>query len=159
VGGATARRLLEPTTQAVPSFGEMTWVRWLFVAAAVVALSWLLLILLARRLPNGLLSELAEFLPACLTAARRLARDQGVPRRAKVAVAVAAVWVISPIDLIPEFLPVVGPLDDIVVVALALRYAARRVPRSVLDEAWTGDRRLLDRLLGQESAGSPTPED
>ena len=127
----------------------MTWVRWLFVAAAVVAVSWLVLIVLARRLPNGLLSELAEFLPACLTAARRLARDERVPRRAKIAVAVAAVWVISPIDLIPEFLPVIGPLDDVVVVALALRFAARRVPPQVLFDAWPADPTLMARLIGR----------
>ena len=60
----------------------------------------------------------------------------------------AMVWVISPIDLIPEFLPVIGPLDDVVVVALALRYAARRVPRAVLLKAWPSDPRLLERLLG-----------
>ena len=58
---------------------------------------------------------------------------------------------LSPVDLLPEFLPIIGPLDDVVVVALALRYAARRVPREVL-EAWPGDPRLLERLLG-----TPTP--
>lgn len=61
--------------------------------------------------------------------------------------AIAVVWVISPIDLIPEFLPVIGPLDDVVVVALALRFAARRVPHQAVEEAWPGERRLLDRLL------------
>jgi uncharacterized membrane protein YkvA (DUF1232 family) len=68
-------------------------------------------------------------------------------------VAIAGLWVISPIDLIPEFLPVIGPLDDVVVVALALRYAARRVPREVIFEAWPAERRLLERLL---PAGPPT---
>jgi uncharacterized membrane protein YkvA (DUF1232 family) len=72
-----------------------------------------------------------------------------VPRRAKVAVVVAGLWVASPIDLLPEFLPVIGPLDDVVVVALALRYAARQVPRQVLLDAWPGDPRLLERLLGR----------
>ena len=54
----------------------------------------------------------------------------------------------SPVDLIPEFLPVIGPLDDIIVVALLLRYAARTVPRQVLLEAWPGDRKMIERLLG-----------
>jgi uncharacterized membrane protein YkvA (DUF1232 family) len=63
-------------------------------------------------------------------------------------IALAGLWVLSPIDLIPEFLPVIGPLDDVVVVALALRYAARQVPREILLEAWAGDRQLLERLLG-----------
>jgi uncharacterized membrane protein YkvA (DUF1232 family) len=83
-----------------------------------------------------------------VTTTRRLRRHPAVPRRAKIAVAIAAIWVISPIDLIPEFLPVIGPLDDVVVVALALRYAARSVPREVLLDAWPGNPDLMNRLLG-----------
>ncbi|MEE3921953.1 DUF1232 domain-containing protein [Micromonospora sp. BRA006-A] len=88
-------------------------------------------------------------MPDCVTAVRRLRRDPRVPRRARVAIVVAGIWVASPIDLIPEFLPVIGPLDDIVVVALALRYAARQMPRQVLLDAWPGEPRLLLRLLGR----------
>ena len=126
------------------------WLTWLLVAAGLMVASWALLVLLARRLPPGTLRELARFVPDCVTAIRRLRGDPRVPRRAKVAVVVAGLWVASPIDLLPEFLPVIGPLDDVVVVALALalRYAARQVPRQVLLDAWPGDRRLLERLLG-----------
>jgi len=60
----------------------------------------------------------------------------------------AALWVASPIDLIPEFLPVIGPLDDAVVVALVLRYAVRRVPWEVLQREWPGRPEVLQRLLG-----------
>ncbi|WP_076469963.1 YkvA family protein [Micromonospora avicenniae] len=118
------------------------------VAAGCLVASWSLLILLARRLPPGILRDLAAFVPDCVTTARRLRKDPRVPRRAKLAVAIAGLWVVSPIDLIPEFLPIIGPLDDIVVVALALRYAARQVPREVLLGAWPGEPRLLLRLLG-----------
>ena len=118
------------------------------IGVVVLAASWAVLILLARRLPPGVVKDLAGFLPACVTTVRRLRRDPRVPRRAKIAVAIAGLWVLSPIDLIPEFLPVIGPLDDVVVVALALRYAARQVPREALEEAWAGDPHLLDRLLG-----------
>ena len=124
------------------------WLRLVAIAAGVLLASWAVLLLLARRLPPGLLKDLAGFLPACVTLARALRKDPRVPRRAKAAVVVAGLWVLSPIDLIPEFLPVIGPLDDVVVVALALRYAARRVPREAITEAWTGDPRLLERLLG-----------
>jgi uncharacterized membrane protein YkvA (DUF1232 family) len=124
------------------------WLTWLLVAAALMVASWALLIVLARRLPPGPLRELARFVPDCVTAIRRLRGDPRVPRRAKVAVVLAGLWVASPIDLLPEFLPVIGPLDDVVVVALALRYAARQVPRPVLLDAWPGDPRLLERLLG-----------
>lgn len=47
----------------------------------------------------------------------------------------------------PRFLPVIGPLDDVIVVALAIRYAAKRIPREVIYEAWPAERRLLDRPL------------
>lgn len=106
----------------------MPWIPLVLLGAGIVLASWVVLILLARRLPPGLAKDLASFLPACATTLRRLRKDPRVPRSAKIAVAIAVVWVISPIDLIPEFLPVIGPLDDVVVVALALRFAAKRVP-------------------------------
>ncbi len=129
------------------------WLIGLAGTLAAMVASWALLLGLARRLPPGLARGLAAFIPDCVTTARRLRKDPHVPRRAKVAVLVAAIWVASPIDLIPEFLPVIGPLDDIVVVALALRYAARQVPIEVLLAAWPGEPSVLERLLGQE--GSP----
>jgi uncharacterized membrane protein YkvA (DUF1232 family) len=122
--------------------------RTLLVAFAALLATWALLVVAAKRLPPGLLKDLAGFLPACLTTVRRLRNDPRVPRRAKVAILLAGLWLLSPIDLLPEFLPVIGPLDDVLIVALALRYAARSVPRPVLMEAWPGDPRLLERLLG-----------
>jgi uncharacterized membrane protein YkvA (DUF1232 family) len=132
------------------------WLRAVALALLLMLASWAALVVLARRLPPGLLRDLAGILPACVTTARRLRRDPRVPRRAKLAVALAGLWVLSPVDLLPEFLPVIGPLDDVLVVALALRYAARQVPRQVLLEAWPGDPRLLERLLGRaRSARGP----
>lgn len=128
----------------------MTWLRALLIGAVLLLSSWVLLVLLTRRLPPGVLRELAAFLPNCVRMVRRLRTNPTVPRRARVAVLLAGLWVLTPIDLIPEFLPVIGPLDDVVVVALALRYAARRVPRPVLLEAWDGDPQLLERLLGPD---------
>jgi uncharacterized membrane protein YkvA (DUF1232 family) len=123
--------------------------RLALLAAGLILASWAVLALLARRLPPGLAKDLASFLPACVTTARRLRKDPRVPLSAKVAVVVAGLWVLSPIDLIPEFLPVIGPLDDLVVMALALRFAGRSVPRDVLLEAWPADVKLLERLLGR----------
>jgi uncharacterized membrane protein YkvA (DUF1232 family) len=124
------------------------WLRAVLVAGALMVSTWALLVLLARRLPPGLLRDLASVVPDCVTAIRRLRRDPRVPRRAKLVVALAGLWLLSPIDLLPEFLPVIGPLDDVLVVALALRYAARQVPREVLVAAWPGEPRLLERLVG-----------
>ena len=130
-------------------------IRWLIIAVAVVAVSWIVMIVLARRLPPGFAKDLATVLPACVTTARRLRKDPRVPRRVKLAVGFAGLWVLSPIDLIPEFLPVIGPLDDIVVVVLALRYAARHIPPEALIEAWPAERRILERLA-PATAMTPT---
>lgn len=131
--------------------------RLIVIAAIVVVASWIVLIVLARRLPPGLARELARFLPACATTMRRLRRHPAVPRIARWAVVFALIWVISPIDLIPEFLPVIGPIDDVVVVVLVLRFAARRVPREVLFDAWPGDPALLQRLIGGRAATTAEP--
>jgi uncharacterized membrane protein YkvA (DUF1232 family) len=134
------------------------WLAGLAVAAAVVILSWAVLLLLARRLPEGTAKELARFVPACVTTVRRLRAHPAVPRRARLAVGFAGLWLLSPVDLVPEFVPVIGLLDDVVVVALALRYAGRRVPREVLLEAWPGDRRLIERLLGPPLTAAAPPD-
>ena len=133
------------------------WLQVTLITLAVVVASWLVLIVLAKRLPPGLAKDLAAFLPDCVTTARALRQDPRVPRRAKIAVLVAMLWVLSPIDLIPEFLPVIGPLDDVIAVAILLRYAGRSVPRQVLLDAWPGDPRLMERLLGP--ARPPTTTD
>lgn len=125
------------------------------VTLGLWALSCLLMVLFAHRLPPGLLRQVAEFLPAAVTCARRLRRHPDVPRRAKVALLVAIAWVVSPIDLLPEFLPVIGPLDDVVAVVLLVRYAARSIPREVLLAAWPADPALLERLLGSRRDATP----
>jgi uncharacterized membrane protein YkvA (DUF1232 family) len=131
------------------------WLIGLGVLLGALLLSWALLFVLAKRLPPGILRDLAAFIPDCVTTARRLRKDPRVPRRAKIAVVLAGIWVASPIDLIPEFIPVIGPLDDIVVVALCLRYAGRQVPREVLLAAWPGEPRLIERLLGPRRTTEP----
>lgn len=125
--------------------------RLLLIACGMLVATWALLAILARRLPAGAAKDLATVLPACATTARRLRRDARVPRRARVAVVIALLWVLSPIDLIPEFLPIIGPLDDVLVVALAFRYAARQVPREVLFEAWPAEPRILERVLPERT--------
>ena len=124
-------------------------IRWALIGAAVLLVSWTVLIVLARTLPPGAAKDLATVLPACATTMRRLRKDPRVPRKVKLVLGFAVLWVISPIDLIPEFLPVIGPLDDVVVVALALRYALRHVPAAALLETWPADRRILERLAPQ----------
>jgi uncharacterized membrane protein YkvA (DUF1232 family) len=133
----------------------VTQLLWVIAAtAALWAIACLAMVLLAKRLPDGLLKDLLEFLPACVTTARTLRGNNTVPRRAKVALLIAVLWVLSPIDLLPEFLPVIGPLDDIVAVVLLMRYAARSIRRDVIADAWPANPRLLDRLLDGRTPSS-----
>jgi uncharacterized membrane protein YkvA (DUF1232 family) len=129
----------------------VSWLWALGIGAAVLVGMWALFFLLAVTLPEGRWRDYAAFLPDVVTTARRLRRDPRVPRRVKIVLAVAAAWVISPIDLIPEFLPVVGELDDVIVVVLAFRYARDRIPLAALDEACPQDARLLRKWLGLSS--------
>ena len=59
----------------------------------------------------------------------------------------AIAWFVSPIDLVPEFIPVFGPLDDAVVAALVLRHVLRKAGRDVIAEHWSGDEATLGVLL------------
>ena len=122
--------------------------RLVVIGAVAVFFLYAVLILLAARLPPGLARDLASFVPDCVTTARRLRKDPRVPRAAKIAVAFAGLWALSPIDLIPEFLPIIGPIDDVVVITLALRFAARRVPPDVIIDAWPGNPAIIKTLLG-----------
>jgi uncharacterized membrane protein YkvA (DUF1232 family) len=76
-----------------------------------------------------------------------LARDPRVPRGSKALLVFGALWFASPIDLIPEFIPVLGPLDDAVVAALILRHLMRSAGADVAAEQWRGEPETLDRLL------------
>jgi uncharacterized membrane protein YkvA (DUF1232 family) len=123
-------------------------VRTLVIALLIVGVVYLVLvaalILSGRKVAAR---ELAALLPNLILLFKDLVRDPNVPRRAKVVLALAAVWLVSPIDLVPEFLPVLGPLDDAVVAALALRYLVRRAGPEVVRDHWRGERATLDVIL------------
>jgi len=75
-----------------------------------------------------------------------------VPRRAKVALALLVPYLASPIDLIPDFIPGLGQLDDALLVALALRYVLRRAGPAVVTEHWPGTPdglRAIFRVVGE----------
>jgi uncharacterized membrane protein YkvA (DUF1232 family) len=80
---------------------------------------------------------------------RGLLKDERVSRGSKALLVLAVVWLVSPIDLVPEFIPVAGPLDDAIVAALVLRFVLRRTDRAVVESYWRGDPRTLDRLAGR----------
>ena len=77
----------------------------------------------------------------------RLVRDERVPRRAKWPLLLLLPYLASPIDLIPDFIPVLGQLDDAAFVALALRRVVRLAGPSVVTELWPGSERGLRLVL------------
>jgi uncharacterized membrane protein YkvA (DUF1232 family) len=88
--------------------------------------------------------ELATLIPNLVVLFRGLLGDPRVPRSSKVWIWIAIVWFVSPIDLIPEFIPVAGPMDDAIVAALVLRHVLKRTDRQVLSDHWRGDRGTLE---------------
>lgn len=128
------------------------WLIAALVGAAVVVGLALAMALPARLLPPGRSRELVGFIPNAVVLLRRLGRDARLPRRARLALAVALAYVVSPIQLIPNFVPVIGQTDDVLAVTLALRYACRMLPRADVEAAWPGDPAYLDRLLGRSHA-------
>jgi uncharacterized membrane protein YkvA (DUF1232 family) len=124
----------------------ITVVVWLVAVAA--------LILAGRKVEA---KQLARLLPDLAMLLRGLLRDPRVSRGSKVLVGFAIVWVVSPIDLLPEFLPVIGPLDDVVVVALVLRHLVKRAGPQVVRDHWRGDPVMLERALQALRLGRTSP--
>ena len=122
--------------------------RPLLIALGVVAAVWaaaIAILLLAGRRTAA--KELATLLPNLILLFRGLIHDPRVPRASKIWLGFAIAWLVSPIDLVPEFIPVLGPLDDAVVAALVLRHVLRRTTRDVVVEHWRGDPGTLDTIL------------
>ena len=82
--------------------------------------------------------EVARFLPDCIVLLQRLLRDRRVPASTRLGIALLVPYLISPIDLIPDFLPVIGQLDDAALVAFALRRVVRRAGVEIVSERWPG---------------------
>ena len=112
------------------------------VAIYVVAIG--VLVLVGRRTAAR---EIATLLPDLLMLFKGLIGDPRVPRSSKALLFFGAAWIASPIDLIPEFIPVLGPLDDAVVAALILRPLVRTTGEDVVGEHWRGDEETLRRIL------------
>ncbi len=91
------------------------------------------------------LRELVLLLPQLAGLVARLAGDSRVPGRVKAILGVVAIYLASPIDLIPDFIPVVGYLDDVVLVAIVLDGLLNHVDREILLEHWPGDPASLER--------------
>ena len=120
------------------------WLLAVIVVVAIYALAVLALILAGRGVAAR---ELALLLPNLILLFKDLLRDPRVPRGPKIVLAIGIVWLVSPIDLLPEFLPVLGPLDDAVVAALVLRHLVHRAGAEVVREHWRGEPDTLELIL------------
>ena len=122
--------------------------RWLLIAVLIALVGWatvvLALVLSGRRLAAR---EFAAFIPNLGALFYGLIRDSRVPRSSKILLGFGLAWFASPIDLIPEFVPIAGPLDDAVVAVLVLRHVLMSVDVKVLEEHWVGDSAVLERMV------------
>ena len=104
-------------------------------ALAVYLLAVLALVVAGRRTDAR---ALAGFVPDCAVLLTRLLRDPRVPRGSKVLLAALIPYLALPFDLVPDFIPVAGQLDDAIVVALVLRALLRGAGETALREHWPG---------------------
>jgi uncharacterized membrane protein YkvA (DUF1232 family) len=112
---------------------------------ALLALLWLLR-------PRGAPARaLIRLVPDLLRMLRSLIGERRVPADVRLVLVGLLAWIVSPIDLIPEFIPLLGPLDDVVVAVIALRDVRRRLGLAYLEQRWPGTAEgfaVLARVLG-----------
>jgi uncharacterized membrane protein YkvA (DUF1232 family) len=126
----------------------MSWWQWLLVSLAVVVgfytafVAWL--VVLGRRDDAR---ALATFIPDCIVLVTRLAREPRVPRRRKLLLVALVGYLALPFDLVPDFIPVAGQLDDAIIVALVLRSFVRSGGEQMIRELWPGPEQSLALIL------------
>lgn len=118
-----------------------------------IAALWVVLLALFWFLrPQGVpVRDLLRIIPDTVRLIRVLIADRTAPRGVRVVLIGLLLWIVSPIDLIPEFIPVLGPLDDVVVAVVAMRYVRKRLGIAELRRRWTGTEdgfALLTRVIG-----------
>lgn len=129
----------------------------LVVYLALLALLWGY----ARRHPEAMtMREALRLLPDIVRLVRRLVADPALPRSVRVLSVLLLVYLASPIDLVPDFIPVLGYADDAVVVALVLRSVVRRAGPDALSGNWPGTPEglhLVRKLVGLPAPPAPPP--
>ena len=116
------------------------WGDLLIGLAAALVVAWLVLIvaLVLVRPRGGLLREALRLLPDVLRLIRRLAADPTLPRGVRIRLGLLLVYLAMPIDLIPDFIPVLGHADDAIIVTAVLRGVVRRAGLEAVRAHWPG---------------------
>jgi uncharacterized membrane protein YkvA (DUF1232 family) len=117
----------------------------LLVWLALLVLFW---VLRPRDVP---VREVVRVIPDLVRMLRSIIGDRRTPLDVRIVLIGLMVWIVSPIDLIPEFIPGLGPLDDVIVAIVALRYTRRRIGVDDLRTRWSGTSdgfTLLLRIVG-----------
>ena len=127
----------------------------LIVAACIVAVyaAFILALIIAGRGRDA--RDVARFIPDCVVLVRRLMGDSRVPRHHKLLLGGLVGYLALPIDLVPDFIPVAGHIDDVLVVVFALRVVLRDGGAELLREHWPGPESSLAfvlRFVGRSEA-------
>jgi len=124
------------------------WWQWLLISlGAILAVYAAFLAWLVIRGRHEDARALATFIPDCIVLVTRLARDPRVPRRRKLLLFGLVGYLALPFDLVPDFIPVAGQLDDAIIVALVLRHFVRAGGESMMRELWPGPEQSLALIL------------
>jgi uncharacterized membrane protein YkvA (DUF1232 family) len=120
---------------------------WLWLLLALLALYAALVLGLVVAGRRAQARAVARFVPDCAVLFKRLAGDPRVSRARKVALVLLVGYLAMPIDLVPDFIPVAGQLDDAILVALVLRWVVRGGGEELIREHWPGPESSLMVLL------------
>ncbi len=134
-----------------------TAVSVVIAGAVTLALLWLAFVLLLLLLrPRGVdVVEAKLLVPDVLRLVRDLAKDQSIPRSVRGRLLLLLAYLVSPLDLVPDFIPVLGYADDVIIVAVVLRSVIRRAGPAALDRHWRGTPQglaVIRRLTGVSEA-------
>lgn len=105
------------------------------------------------RTRQEVLKEALLLVPNLAKLLYRLLRDKRVPRNRRLSMALVGAYVASPVDVIPDFVPVLGSVDDLLVLAFAIDYLLKVSPEEVIEEHWEGSEDGLELVRGIASWG------
>jgi uncharacterized membrane protein YkvA (DUF1232 family) len=123
----------------------ITWSLLIVGAALAVYALFVVALLIAGRQTDA--RALGGFIPDCIVLMKRLLGDDRVPRRRKAVLLGLVAYLLTPIDLVPDFVPVAGQLDDAIIAAFALRYVLRSQGPGLLREHWPGPESSRDLVI------------